>query len=271
MEKADIINIFDAISGRYDLANTLLSAGVEKLWRRQFLKRFTGCENTVIDVCCGTGISSYGIYSKLCAEKRNSDRRGSSDINATGNPSGCNAEIKTGFIADPNAGLKRNHSISVYGVDFSRAMINVARKNYRGISHLKFENGDATDLNFGDNFFDCISIVFGIRNILDRDGALKEFYRVIKPGGKLLVMEFGYINRGIFARFYNFYLQKILPKIGGLLTGNKDAYRYLIESIREFPGPERFIRMMESAGWKNCSVNPGTFGACNIFTGFKIL
>ena len=226
MKKEDIAGIFNSIYGRYDLANTLLSAGVEKSWRRHFLKRFSSCDRIILDACCGTGISSYQISRKL---------------------------------KDSN----------IYGVDFSEMMLAVAKKNYSNISNLKFLKSDASILNFSDNYFDCISIVFGIRNITDRKAALTEFYRVARPGSKLLIMEFGNIEKSFFASVYNFYLGRILPNLGGALTGNKDAYRYLVHSIREFPKPEVFIKLIESAGWREVEASYLTAGICNIYSAFK--
>ncbi len=227
MNKKNVIDLFNSISPWYDFCNFILSMGVEKYWRKQFLKKFKGDELKILDACCGTGISSYQIYKKL-------------------------------------------HKSFVYGLDFSDRMIAIAKKRYGNIVNLEFLSCDVTNLDFQNNYFDCISIVFGIRNIFKRKTALKEFYRVAKLNSKIIIMEFGHINNGFIARLFNFYLQKVLPIIGGFITKNKDAYLYLVETIKKFPKPNDFIKIIESAGWKKVEVYPLTFGTCNIYIGYKI-
>ncbi len=137
----------------------------------------------------------------------------------------------------------------VIGTDFCAEMLIPApgKAKERGLD-IKFEQADVTQLQYADNSFDISSISFGIRNVGDPVKALREMARVTKPGGKVMVLEFGQVNVPVFGALYNFYSQNILPKIGGLVTGQKEAYEYLQKSSAAFPCREEFITMMKESG-----------------------
>ncbi|MGM0368134.1 MAG: ubiquinone/menaquinone biosynthesis methyltransferase [Actinomycetota bacterium] len=227
MDSKETKAIFGLISKKYDLTNLTISLGLEFYWRKKF-REFIDCgDRKILDACCGTGNSTFGVW-------------------------------------------QGNEHCKVYGIDFSKEMLAIARDKYKKFGrNLLFQYADATKLGFGDEYFDAVTIVFGIRNITDRKKALGEFYRVTKSGGKIVCMEFGIPeNKGI-SLFYNFYLNFVLVNLGGLITGKRKAYRYLAESIRSFPVPEKFIGLMSESGWKDVSVLKLNFGICNIYAGYK--
>ena len=148
-------------------------------------------------------------------------------------------------------------------------MIGIAVNRYREIKNLVFKKSDIEDIGFGDNSFDCVTLVFGIRNIIERKKALQEFCRVAKYGGRIIILEFNCIDKGLFGHLFRFYLKRIMPVIGGILTGQKEAYKYLARTISDFPDKDDFIGMMKQAGWKSVEVYPVTRAICNIFVGYK--
>ena len=226
MNKDRVRDLFDSISKKYDITNSIISLGLESIWRRQFLKKINSSDSKILDVCCGTGTSTYQIWSKARRAR-------------------------------------------VSGIDFSDGMTGIARSKYRENANLFFYSGDACNLEFTDSTFDCITIVFGIRNILEREKALKEFYRVTKQSGRIIILEFNYIEKGFFSHLFKFYLRRIMPFMGGLITRDRRAYRYLARTIKDFPDPECFKGLMENAGWKSVDHSPLTCGICNIFIGSK--
>jgi len=226
MDKDRVRDFFDSISKKYDITNSIISLGLESIWRRQFLKKINNSDSRILDICCGTGTSTYQIWSKA-------------------------------------------RSARVSGIDFSDGMTGIARSKYRENANLVFYSGDAGDLDFEDGVFDCVTIVFGIRNILEREKALKEFYRVTKSSGRIIILEFNYIEKGLFSHLYKFYLRRIMPFVGGFITRDRRAYKYLTETIKDFPDPECFKGLMENTGWESVQCLPLTAGICNLFIGCK--
>jgi len=145
----------------------------------------------------------------------------------------------------------------------------MAKNKYGKITDLIFYSRDASDLDFEDSTFDCITIVFGIRNIVKREKALKEFHKFLKDSGRIIILEFNYLENGFFSHLFRFYLNRVMPFVGGCITGDRWAYRYLARTIKEFPGSEKFKKLMENAGWKSVKHFQLTFGICNIFIGYK--
>jgi len=158
----------------------------------------------------------------------------------------------------------------VYGIDFSTSMLQEAKRKYAGHKqNLIFLHSDVCSLEFEDNFFDAVTIVFGIRNIAERKKALAEFYRVTKPGGKLLCMEFGYPDKKLISFFYTLYLKFVVVNLGGFISKRKAAYRYLVRSIQNFPSAREFGRLIEQAGYNYLDIVTLTSGVCNIYIAYK--
>jgi demethylmenaquinone methyltransferase / 2-methoxy-6-polyprenyl-1,4-benzoquinol methylase len=237
MQEKKVKDIFNSISGKYDLANTLLSFGIEKYWRRKFISFITGSEKRILDACCGTGMATFSIIGK---------------------------------IAEKNL-----QQTQIYGIDFSREMLEIAKKRLlkpggpKYITQVSFSESDAANTAFEDNFFDLITVSFGLRNIIERDKAIEEFYRITIPGGRLLIMEFNLPQRGVFSKLYRFYLNRILITAGKILTGKGDAYRHLAESIKEFPHPGIILDKLKKAGWKSINMQPMTLNTCIIYNAVK--
>lgn len=198
--------MFASIADRYDVTNSVLSLGIHHLWRKKAVKLSKAKKGDHV-LDCATGTGDLAItFAKVVG----SDGR-------------------------------------VLGTDFCAEMIQPApaKAEKKGLT-IEFEVADAMNLPYGDNLFDVASISFGIRNVDDPLVCLKEMSRVVKPNGRVIVLEFGQ-PKGIMSWPFTFYSKYIIPFIGGLLTGNKDAYEYLPETSAAFPAGERFIELMQTA------------------------
>ncbi len=229
MDNKNIKNIFNTISVKYDLANFLMSLGLEKYWRCRFDSHIDQNTEKALDACCGTGVSTFNIYKRTLQKSK------------------------------------------VYGIDFSEEMLSVAREKLKNLkyAHVFFKMKDIKKTGFEDNFFDLASIVFGIRNVQERPEALKELYRITKPSGKILIMEFSYPQNKLFQKIYSFYLDKILVNIGAALTRNRDAYAHLASSIKSFPKVDDFIGTLNDCGWTGIRNYNHSFSTCIIYEAFK--
>ncbi|HJW92104.1 MAG TPA: bifunctional demethylmenaquinone methyltransferase/2-methoxy-6-polyprenyl-1,4-benzoquinol methylase UbiE [Thermoanaerobaculia bacterium] len=162
---------------------------------------------------------------------------------------------------------KRVQSGRVVGTDFVPEMVELAKKK---ASNIEFEVADVTNLPYPNDTFDVASISFGIRNVGDPRRGISELARVIKPGGRVLILEFGQPRSRAFGAFYDFYRKRILPRLGGALTGNRDAYDYLESSTARFPSGDDFAAMMrESAPFETITMRPLTFGIAWLYCGIK--
>ena len=160
----------------------------------------------------------------------------------------------------------------VTGVDLSEGMLAVMKEKVekQGLDgRISMEIGDGENLRFPDGTFDDVSIAFGIRNFEDRARGLEESLRVLKPGGKLVVLELSRPEAGLLRRIYDFYFLKVLPRIGGRISGDKAAYSYLPASVKSFPGKEKFMKMMSDAGFVDVAHKSLSFGICRMYTGIK--
>lgn len=216
--------MFARIAGRYDLLNRVLSAGIDRRWRRRAVRRSgIGGGALVVDACCGTG------------------------------------DLSLEFAA---AGAR------VVGVDFTREMVSLAPpKVTADHAHTVFAHGDALRLPVQSACADVVSVAFGIRNLSDAHAGLREFARVVRPGGLVLVLEFSPPPRGWFGRVYAFYFQHVLPRIGGWISGDAQAYRYLPRTVSAWPEPEEFRRWMERAGLEQCGHESLSFGIASLHWG----
>lgn len=223
-----IRSMFAKVAANYDKGNNVLSMGVHHLWRKKLVK-YSGAKAGDKVLDCATGTGDLAI------------------------------EFKQKVAA----------SGTVIGTDFCVEMLGPApgKAQERGLD-IKFEQADVTQLQYPDNSFDICSISFGIRNVGDPVKALQEMARVTKSGGKVMILEFGQVNIPLFGSIYNFYSQNILPKIGGLVTGQKEAYEYLQKSSAAFPCREEFIRMMKDSGsYFDCEYISLTGGIAYIYKG----
>jgi demethylmenaquinone methyltransferase/2-methoxy-6-polyprenyl-1,4-benzoquinol methylase len=226
-----VADVFHSVAGKYDLMNDLMSGGIHRLWKR-FTIEISGVRagNKVLDIAGGTGDLSYK-FSRLVG------------------PEGL-----------------------VVLADINESMLRVGRDRLtdRGVSgNLVVSQADAQYLPFPDNTFDCITIAFGLRNVTDKDLALRSMLRVLKPGGRLLVLEFSKPKSELLSKAYDQYSFKLLPFMGKLITDDADSYRYLAESIRMHPDQETLKEMMVDAGFANCSFHNMTGGIVALHKGIK--
>jgi demethylmenaquinone methyltransferase / 2-methoxy-6-polyprenyl-1,4-benzoquinol methylase len=157
--------------------------------------------------------------------------------------------------------------------DINADMLDVGRDRASDQSFagsITFEQGNAEDLAYADSSFDCVTIAFGIRNVPRIERALAEAYRVLKTGGRFLCLEFSAVDVPGFDALYELYSFHVIPRVGGVVTGNREAYQYLVESIRKFPRPRPFARMIEGAGFRRVSFTTMTGGVVALHSGWRL-
>ncbi|HEX8697429.1 MAG TPA: bifunctional demethylmenaquinone methyltransferase/2-methoxy-6-polyprenyl-1,4-benzoquinol methylase UbiE, partial [Myxococcaceae bacterium] len=223
----EVRQMFSSIATRYDVTNEVLSFGIHRLWRRAAV-RYSGAKPGDSVLDCATGTGDLALVFKR----------------------------------------KVGDSGRVVGTDFCPEMLESApsKAQKEGLK-VEFQVADAMALPFADATFDVASIAFGIRNVDDPVKCLKEMARVVKPGGRVVVLEFGQ-PQGPFGALFRFYSKTIMPAIGGLLTGNRAAYEYLPRTAAAFPAGERFLQLMDQAGaYRERVANPMTFGTSYVYVG----
>lgn len=231
-DKAEMVaGVFHSVAARYDVMNDLMSAGVHRIWKR-FTLELSGVRrgNRVLDIAGGTG-----------------------DLAAKFAPMvGTEGEV---VLADINASMLR------VGRD------RLIDKGVEG--NLHYVQADAQYLPFPDDHFDCITIAFGLRNVTDKDRALRSMLRILKPGGRLLVLEFSKPRNPLLSKAYDAYSFGVLPFMGRLVAGDSESYQYLAESIRMHPDQETLRSMMETAGFGRCDYHDMTGGVVAVHRGIK--
>jgi len=225
--------MFTRIAPRYDLLNHLLSGQMDKSWRARTARELQPIlqrpDAMVLDLCCGTGDLAFALARKAKAR--------------------------------------------VIGGDFSHTMLVRAREKSsaarNGAGAVKFFEGDALRLPFADGSFDLVTAAFGFRNLANYEAGLREILRVSKPGGTLAILEFTEPAPGVIGGLYRFYCRKVLPVIGGVISGDVKAYRYLPKSVERFFRPEEFVAQMREAGYEEARYVLMTFGTVALHLGEK--
>lgn len=226
-----VAGVFHSVAAKYDIMNDLMSGGVHRLWKR-FTIELSGVRhgNKVLDIAGGTG-DLAAKFSRLV---------------------GDNGKV---VLADIND-----------------SMLTVGREKLTNkgiVSNIEYVQANAECLPFPDNYFDCITIAFGLRNVTDKDAALRSMNRVLKPGGRLLVLEFSKPVNPVIAKLYDRYSFDILPKMGQMVTNDADSYRYLAESIRMHPDQDTLKGMMSDAGFVDVRYHNMTAGVVAVHRGVK--
>ena len=226
-----VAEVFHSVASRYDLMNDLMSAGIHRVWKR-FTIELSGVRrgNAVLDIAGGTG-----------------------DLAA-----------RFAEIVGPTG--------RVVLADINDSMLKVGRDKLLDnglLGNLEFVQADAQSLPFPDDSFDCVTIAFGLRNVTDKDAALRSMLRVLKPGGRLLVLEFSKPANPLLSKAYDTYSFKVLPLMGRLVANDAESYQYLAESIRMHPDQETLKEMMEDAGFSRCEFHNMTGGVVALHKGVK--
>ncbi len=272
--------MFDSIAGDYDALNHILSLDIDKIWRRKALKQIVDAPAPVqvLDLACGTGDFSIAIAKALSRSLSLSKRhfRGIRSFRQAQRPTCAVTEpvevTGASVVGEPCRTTSSATEGHVTGVDLSEGMLAVMREKVEkaGLTEMiSIEEGDGENLRFPDNTFDRVTIAFGIRNFENRPKGLKEMLRVLKPGGRLVILELSRPENKVIRWFYDLYFLHILPKIGGKVSGDKAAYAYLPASVAAFPGKKEFTATMREAGFRTVTHKAFTLGICRMYTGEK--
>ncbi len=228
-KKAQVEEMFDSISKRYDFLNHFLSLGIDKGWRKKAVNELKEIKpNHILDMATGTGDLALACL-KLNPKK-------------------------------------------ITGIDLSEGMLSVGRKKIAELKQtgvIQMLKGDSEKILFPDNTFDACTVGFGVRNFENLSQGLSEIHRVLKPGSKLVILEFSKPKKFPVKNVYNFYFNTILPFWGRYISKNQSAYSYLPESVKHFPDGETFIQKLNTIGFKHITQQPLSFGICTIYTGIK--
>lgn len=229
-KKEQVAQMFDNIAGHYDFLNHFLSLGIDRWWRKKAIETLVERQpKLVLDVATGTGDLALAIANRL--------------------------------------GAKR-----VEGIDISTQMLNVGREKVKKAGMegvVALNEGDSEKIPFTDNNFDAVSVAYGVRNFEDLEQGLSEMYRVLKPQGRVMVLEFSRPTSFPLKQLFNFYFKNILPLIGRLTSRDPRAYTYLYESVQSFPDGQNFVNLLEKVGFRNAQCKRLTFGITSIYVADK--
>lgn len=231
-QKEKIQQMFDGIAPDYDRLNHLMSLGVDRSWRRRALREILDPRQAqrLLDIACGTGDFSLAIARRMHPDSR------------------------------------------IIGLDLSEGMLAVMRDKVTkaGLERqISCEQGDSEQLRWEDATFDVVTIAFGIRNFAHRETALREILRVLRPGGRLVILELSVPENAFLRWCYNLYFMHFVPWIGGMISGDKSAYTYLPASVQRFPGRREWTATMARCGYTQVRHKAFTFGLCRMYVGEK--
>jgi demethylmenaquinone methyltransferase/2-methoxy-6-polyprenyl-1,4-benzoquinol methylase len=229
-KKEQVAEMFNNIAGKYDFLNRFLSGGIDIIWRKKAIQQLKALQpQTILDVATGTADVALMTYARLKPQK-------------------------------------------IIGIDISEGMLNLGKQKIEkaGLSNnIILQQGDSEHIDFEDNSFDAITVSFGVRNFENLLKGLREMHRVLKPGGKIVILEFSKPRWKPFQMIYNFYLSNIAPAFAQLFSKNKKAYKYLNNSVRAFPEGKQFLTIMHEAGFTQTYLKPLSLGICTIYCGSK--
>ncbi len=229
-KKEQVAGMFDDIAYRYDFLNRFLSGGLDIGWRKKAL----------------------GYLKDLKPQKMLDVATGTADV-----------AIMASALLKPNL---------IIGIDISDGMLEIGRKKVAKLNlqnTIKLLNGDSETINFENGSFDAVTVAFGVRNFQNLEKGISEIFRVLRPGGKLVVLEFSKPKFPLVKSFYNLYMKIVTPNMGKLFSKNRTAYKYLDESIRKFPEGDEFIKILDNAGYIKTQCKPLSLGICSIYCGEK--
>lgn len=229
-KKQQVADMFNDIALRYDFLNRFLSVGIDQGWRKKAIRQLSEINpKSILDVATGTG-----------------------DV----------AIMASGLL----------HPVKITGIDISDGMLEVGRQKVKKLgmeNTIELLNGDSEAINFEDGTFDAVIVAFGVRNFQHLEKGLAEIKRVLRPGGKLVVLEFSRPSLPLVRSIYNLYMKIICQGIGKIFSKNPTAYRYLDESIIKFPEGKNFTNILDNLGYQKTYLKPLTLGVCSIYCGVK--
>jgi len=229
-KKSQVSRMFDKVASSNDLLNRLTSLGIDIIWRKKAIGSLDKSHKKILDVATGTADVALEINKQF------------------------------------------PYAEEIIGLDISPEMLNKGREKIakKGLSErIQLVEGDSENLPYEENYFDAITVAFGVRNFEDLPKGLSELYRVLKPGGQLMVLEFSHPTVFPVKQLFNFYFKYILPAIGRVISSDKEAYQYLYDSVQAFPNQEGFLTLLQQSGFKSNQCKPLTFGICSIYIGIK--
>jgi demethylmenaquinone methyltransferase / 2-methoxy-6-polyprenyl-1,4-benzoquinol methylase len=229
-KKEQVARMFNDIAPRYDFMNRFLSAGTDVHWRKKALRLLKKDRpQTILDVATGT----------------------------------ADVALMAAPILSPN---------KIIGIDIAEGMLELGRKKIReaGLEHMiELQTGDSESIQFPDNVFDAVTVSFGVRNFQHLENGLQEIRRVLKDGGKLIVLEFSKPDLPVIKQLYNFYVGVVGPVLGKLFSSNREAYQYLNDSVQKFPEGKAFLEILHKTGFRTTSSKRLSLGICTIYIGIK--
>jgi demethylmenaquinone methyltransferase / 2-methoxy-6-polyprenyl-1,4-benzoquinol methylase len=229
-KKNQVAKMFNSIAHRYDFLNRFLSAGIDKSWRKKAIRELKPLQPKImLDVATGTGDMAILAYKIL-------------------------------------------HPDKITGIDISDGMLEIGRKKITKLNLLhaiELIHGDSETINYNADSFDAITVAFGVRNFEHLEKGLTEMLKVLKPGGKISILEFSKPKAYLFKEVYNLYMKIVAPGFGKMLAKNKQAYKYLNNSVQAFPDRENFIEIMQKVGFKEPYFKQLSLGICCIYCGRK--
>jgi len=250
-KKSFVEEVFSNVAGSYDLMNDIMSVGIHRLWKNYFVQRLAPTQNIqLLDVAGGTGDIAFNSLEYIWARPDYRPRHPGDE------------PLGNVIVCDINENM------------LTRGKERAAKYNFQVGENsdptLKWVQGDAENLPFNDNSFTAYTVSFGIRNCSNLSKVLKEAYRVLKPGGRFMCLEFSHVNIKPLSVIYDIYSYNVIPFMGKMIANDEESYRYLVESIRAFPVQDEFAKMIQEAGFKMVTYENLNFGVAAIHSGFKL-
>ncbi|BFZ04632.1 hypothetical protein BsWGS_07671 [Bradybaena similaris] len=282
-----VYEVFENVASKYDLMNDTMSAGVHRIWKDMFLERLAPSPGTkLLDVAGGTGDIAFRFLRYVDSPVHISTHQdfeipedaasrlylGSQD-NSSSSSSSSDDENTISSQGGHTALPPNDNSSHVVVCDINQAMLDVGKQKAKQLgftSGISWLQANAENLPLPDSLFDAYTIAFGIRNCTHVQKVLDEAYRVLKPGGRFLCLEFSQVKNPLLRSVYDSYSFQVIPVMGQLIAGDWKSYQYLVESIRQFPNQEDFAAMIRGAGFRMVTYENLTFGISAIHSGFKI-
>ncbi|MBS1663199.1 MAG: bifunctional demethylmenaquinone methyltransferase/2-methoxy-6-polyprenyl-1,4-benzoquinol methylase UbiE [Bacteroidetes bacterium] len=248
-KKQQVAEMFDKIAFRYDFLNRFLSGGIDIYWRKRAIRE---------------------VGARARAESEGAAAGAGSGVSAGAGQTILDVATGTGDMAIMMARYLSGSRVT--GIDISKGMLEIGKQK---VGRLKLEDritleaGDSEGIHFPDNHFDAATVAFGVRNFENLEKGLREMWRVLKPGGRLVVLEFSQPKTPGVRQVYDFYLRLVAPNVGKMVSSNREAYQYLNDSVKAFPEGENFIRILDGCGYRNTQHKRLSLGICSLYIGEK--